>query len=233
MSDSDQSLIATDRSMVVENNYGYSGPTAVMNGKRTKPGLERVDVERDGTCRTVWRSDEIAPSVVPKLSLANGLVYSYTLAPGSSDPWYLTALDFQTGKTIYKALAGHGFGFNNNYAPVTIGPDGAAYVGVFGGLVALRDATTPPPASPAAPRLTLRYRRTLARRLVVRLGGADLQAVERVTYAARGRTARAVRPPFARLFGLRVLGRGRRVTVTARVLMLDGRRVTLRKRVTR
>ena len=27
--------------------------------------------------------------------------------------------------------------FNNNYAPVTIAPDGTAYVGVLGGLVAL------------------------------------------------------------------------------------------------
>ena len=32
-------------------------------------------------CRTVWHSDERAPSVVPKLSLANGLVYTYTKPP--------------------------------------------------------------------------------------------------------------------------------------------------------
>jgi hypothetical protein len=44
---------------------------------------------------------------------------------------------------VFKQLAGFGLGFNNNYAPVTIGPDGTAYVGVLGGLVALRDTRGP------------------------------------------------------------------------------------------
>ena len=48
-------------------------------------------------------------------------------------------LDFRTGRTVYKALAGSGLGYNNNYAPVTLGPDATAYVGTLGGLVALRD----------------------------------------------------------------------------------------------
>ena len=43
---------------------------------------------------------------------------------GSDDPWYLTALDFETGETRWKRLAGEGLGFNNNYAPITIGPQG-------------------------------------------------------------------------------------------------------------
>jgi hypothetical protein len=232
-SDTDQSLIATRRSMIVENNYGYSGPAAVMNGKRTIEGLERVDVDRDGTCRTVWHSREIAPTVVPKLDLPNGLVYTYTLAPGSSDPWYLTALDFETGRTIYRALAGHGFGYNNNYAPVTIGPDGTAYVGVFGGLVSLADATVPPAARVPAPRLSLALRRSRAGRVRARLSGADVARVESVAYTAHRRAAAARRPPFSRLFGLRALGGPKVTTVVARVLMLDGRAVTLRRSIRR
>jgi hypothetical protein len=35
--------------------------------------------------------------------------------------------------------AGSGLGFNNNYAGLAIGPDGTAYLGVTGGLIALRD----------------------------------------------------------------------------------------------
>jgi hypothetical protein len=83
--------------------------------------------------------------VVPKLSLRNGLVYTYTKEPDPTfeDPWYLTALDFRTGETVYKRLAGRGLGFNNNYAPISIGPDGTAYVGALGGLVALRDDRPP------------------------------------------------------------------------------------------
>ena len=41
----DQSLIGTGRSLVVENNYGYSGPPATQGGKTTSPGLERVDLD--------------------------------------------------------------------------------------------------------------------------------------------------------------------------------------------
>jgi hypothetical protein len=137
----DQSLIGTNRSLVAENNYGYTGPASVLNGATTAPGLERVDLNPDGSgCHTIWRNRERAPSVVPKLSLASGLVYTYTKPPDRSlDSWYLTAIDFRTGKTVYKQLAGTGLGYNNNFAPVTIGPDGTAYVGALGGLVLLRD----------------------------------------------------------------------------------------------
>jgi hypothetical protein len=142
--DTDQSLIAAGNSFVVENNYGYSGPLATENGGSTQPGLERVDVTAQG-CRTIWHSDERAPSVVPKLSLAAGLVYTYTKEPRADgkDAWYLTTLDFRNGQTIFRRLAGEGLGYNNNYAPVTIGPDGAAYVGTLGGLVELRDTELP------------------------------------------------------------------------------------------
>jgi hypothetical protein len=153
----DQSLIATKRSMIAENNYGYSGINATMNGRVTQRGLARVDVvrkkrkrkgggvkrkrgrvKRGFRCTTRWTSNERAPSVVPKLSLANGLVYTYTKPERADDldAWYLTTLDFRSGETVYRRLAGSGFGYNNNYAPVTIGPDGTAYVGVLGGLVA-------------------------------------------------------------------------------------------------
>ena len=52
----------------------------------TSPGVERVDIDADGGgCRKVWRSDETAPTVVPKLSLGNGLVYAYTNPPNQGE----------------------------------------------------------------------------------------------------------------------------------------------------
>jgi hypothetical protein len=157
----DNSLIGAGNSLIVENNYGYTGPMATMNGQRTQPGIERVDIEPDGEgCTKVWHSDEISPSLVPKLSLSNGLVYVYTQDPEGDpdDPWFLTALDFRTGRTVWKRLTGQGIGFNNNYAPVSIGPDGAAYVGVLGGLLLVRDAT-PPTTQETRPKLKVRARR--------------------------------------------------------------------------
>jgi hypothetical protein len=141
----DNSLIGTARSMVVENNFGYAGPQSTIGGS-TVPGVWRVDIDADGRgCHVVWRSDERSPTVVPKLSLENGLVYLYTKDPDpqQDDPWYLTAIDFRTGRTVYKVHVGNGFGFNNNYAPVSLGPDGTAYVGVLGGLTAIRDQVPP------------------------------------------------------------------------------------------
>jgi hypothetical protein len=141
-SDTDQSLVAAGNALIAENNYGYSSPLATENGGSTAPGIERVDVASDGSgCHPVWLSSERAPSVVPKVSLGAGLVYTYTKQPSSDgkDAWYFTALDFRNGRTVYKRLGGEGLGYNNNYAPVTIGPDGTAYVGVLGGLLELRD----------------------------------------------------------------------------------------------
>jgi hypothetical protein len=136
----DQSLIAAGRALIAENNYGYTGPASTSRGGLTTAGLQRVDVKR-GRCETVWVSEEIAPSVVPKASLRAGLVYTYTKPPtdDGTDAWYFTALDFRTGETVFKRLAGTGLGYNNNFAPVTIGPDGAAYVGVLGGLTRFAD----------------------------------------------------------------------------------------------
>ncbi|HET9120483.1 MAG TPA: hypothetical protein VFN72_08105 [Solirubrobacterales bacterium] len=150
----DNSLIGTNRSLIAENNYGYRISAADLSGGVSSPGLTRIDVVKKKAkgakkggkrkrpakfrCRTAWTSEERAPSVVPKLSLANGLVYTYTHPQRSDgiDSWYLTALDYRSGRTVYRRLAGTGFGFNNNYAPVTLGPDGTAYVGVLGGVVA-------------------------------------------------------------------------------------------------
>jgi hypothetical protein len=141
-SSTDNSLIGTGRSIVVENNYGYTGPAATINGASTRPGIERIDINKEGTgCSPVWYSAQRAPSAVPKLSLGSGLVYAYTKPPRSDgvDAWYLTTLSFRTGKTVYERLAGTGLGYNSNYAPVSIGPDGTAYVGALGGLALLRD----------------------------------------------------------------------------------------------
>jgi hypothetical protein len=138
----DQSLIGTRRSMVVENNFGYSGITATSNGATTSPGLTRVAIDRDGRgCHTVWESEETAPSVVAKLAAGSGLVFTYTKPrmPSGDDAWFLTAIDYRTGRTVYRRLAGAGLGYNNNFAPVTIGPDDTAYVGVLGGITRFED----------------------------------------------------------------------------------------------
>jgi hypothetical protein len=140
----ENSLIGVGNSLVVENNYGYQLPTTV-DGVVTAPGVTRIDVRRDGSgCDVVWTSAERAPSLVPKVSTKTGLVYLFTKDPDpvnpTSDAWFWTAVDFRTGQTMWKQLAGTGVNFNNHYAGLVIGRrTGTAYLGVIGGIAAIRD----------------------------------------------------------------------------------------------
>ena len=232
-SDTDQSLIATPDFIVVENNYGYTGPTKTQNGGTTEPGIARVDLHPSGRgCRLAWTSEERAPTVVPKLSAATGLVYTYTKEPRTdgTDAWYLTAIDVRTGKTAFKALGGEGLGHNNNYAPITLGPDGTAYVGVLGGLLAIRDAKPPaakPLGRPALPRVSQSCVRTLrrGRSLEIRIRG------ERVLRFTVSRGARRLRTDARAPFQTRLQVRGRtRLRVSVRQEGGYGRTVSLRAR---
>lgn len=138
----ENSLVATERSIVVENNYGYKDITTTSGGNTTTPGLARIDVGADGVCTEAWTNNSVSiPTVVTKLSLATGLIYTYTKpqGPGDTDRWYFTAISFRTGKVVYSRLAGTGTLYNNHYAPLYLGPDGTVYAGVLGGLVAMRD----------------------------------------------------------------------------------------------
>ncbi|MFC0844842.1 hypothetical protein ACFH04_14145 [Streptomyces noboritoensis] len=141
-STTDNSLITWGNSIVVENNYGYENVTSLTFGRSVTGGATRIDVRPDGSgCDTVWESAVRSPSTVPKLSTANGLLYFYEKEPNALgiDAWYLIAVDFRTGAVRWKRLTGTGPAYDNNWAPVTIGPDGTAYVGVFNGIVAVRD----------------------------------------------------------------------------------------------
>jgi hypothetical protein len=100
-----------------------------------------TDDEDGNGCHTVWTNMETAPIVTPKLSLANGLIYTYTKpkGPANTDAWYFTAIDFHTGETVYKVLTGTGSLFNSHMGVVYLSPDGTAYVGVMGGVVKIQD----------------------------------------------------------------------------------------------
>lgn len=137
----ENSLVAAGRSVMIENNYGYEGPQSTLLGRTTTPGFERVLIRPDGRCRVAWRSTEVAPSSVPKASLGAGLVYAYTKPPGPGviDRWYFTAIDIRTGKTRWSRLTGTGIQWNNHYASIYLGPDGAAYIATITGLIRIAD----------------------------------------------------------------------------------------------
>jgi hypothetical protein len=140
----ENSLLTNNRSLYVENNYGYQDPFGPSSGAVTAPGFARVDVRRGGHgCRKVWtNTTERGSSVVPKLSTKTGLIYLYTRDPSGvpgSQPYYWSAISATTGATVFKVYAGNGLPYNNNYAGLAIGPDGTAYLATTGGMLSLRD----------------------------------------------------------------------------------------------
>ena len=142
---SENSLIAFGRSFIVENNYTDTGSGFLVRNPTGYPGVTRIDMNEncDG-CTVAWESEEASCTVVPKLSTGSGLVYLYTREingdiPKNAVAWYLTAVDFETGETVYKVFTGCGRNWNNSYGPITIGPNGTLYVGVFNGLVSVSD----------------------------------------------------------------------------------------------
>ena len=141
----ENSLITSGNSIVVENNYGYQDPFGPNSGTVTEPGFARVDIKRKGKgCVKKWTNNDVrSPTVVPKLSARNGLIYAYSRPPDPSgaEGYYWTAIDFRSGQTKWNRFAGAGLLFNNNYAGLSLGPDGTAYLGVIGGMLALRDGT--------------------------------------------------------------------------------------------
>lgn len=74
------------------------------------------------------------------------LICLYTQEPQpdpKAEAWYLTAVDYRTGTTRFKILTGTGLNWNNNWAPITLAPDGTANLGVCGGIIAVRAPSLP------------------------------------------------------------------------------------------
>ena len=138
----DNSMVGFNRSILIENNAGYTSAYAQEDWDNAGGGIMRIDIRQDDSgCDVVWHSPEHSTSVVPKFSALNGLAYFYTFEKQDDGQiaWYLSALDYESGDTVFKVLTGTGSAFDNNWAPLTLAPDGTAYVGTFRGLVAIWD----------------------------------------------------------------------------------------------
>lgn len=137
----ENSLIAVDGALIVENNYGYyPAITSTTAGGSTEPGVAAVGVAESG-CGLRWENNGVhVPSLVSKATSRTGLVLTYTKPPSDIgvDAWYFTGLDVETGEVRWMRLAGTGTIFNNHYAGAYLSADGDMYVGTINGIVVLR-----------------------------------------------------------------------------------------------
>lgn len=138
----DNSMIGWGRSIILENNSGFSNGFTQKDWKAIRGGVVRVDIREDESgCDIVWDSPLVSPSVVPKLSTGNGVAYFYSFqdAPNGEQDWALVGLDYNTGREVLRVPTGRGPAFNNNWGSIAIAPDGALYVAATKGLVQIRN----------------------------------------------------------------------------------------------
>ncbi|MDP1879321.1 MAG: hypothetical protein Q8K60_00100 [Parachlamydiaceae bacterium] len=139
------SLIAVNHSVIIENNYGSTGIGGISTTSgnlTTIPGIARIAFDPvTGTSETVWTNYDISiPSAISRLSTKNGLIYTYAK---DSKSWYFASLDFEKGKIRNKVrvsttgiLAGDLA--NNFFAGIGIGRDNSAYIPTLGGITVWR-----------------------------------------------------------------------------------------------
>ncbi len=129
-------------SAIVENNWG---PSSFPFG-RAAQGITRIDLFKDEDdiyrCKEIWTSRETNIGVF-KLSLGNGLLYTYYRGDSPyMTKWYLKAIEFNSGETVYQQIVGGGMGFNNWAGAFFLHPEGGvAYSTTIFGMVMIRDTT--------------------------------------------------------------------------------------------
>jgi len=136
------SPIGWGRSIVVKNDSGYRSAFHGTSEAAIAGGIMRVDIrEDDSGCDVVWTAPERVPAVVGKLS-TNGLLYFYTFEQQADgdNAWYFLALDFVTGKPVFKEFIGLGQRFDINWGSPAIAKDGTVYLGILEGILAIADA---------------------------------------------------------------------------------------------
>lgn len=141
----DNSMIGWGRSIILENNAGFTSAHQQTDYAKVAGGVVRLDVREDESgCDVVWTSPLKAPSVVPKLSADNGIAWFYSFESAGSgtsedaQDWAVVGLDFRTGREVIRIPTGRGRAWNNNWASLSIATDGTLYAGVTGGLVQVR-----------------------------------------------------------------------------------------------
>ena len=136
------SLIGSRLSLIAENTAGYEIFWQERGLAPSAPGFERIDIDPNGKgCTKVWSNQEVASTVSGKLSTRNGLVYIYSRKMENNvDVYYLTALDFRTGAVVWEKKVGSGYSFDHFYEALLLGSDETIFMGVYDGLVTIRDS---------------------------------------------------------------------------------------------
>ena len=129
--------IGSGRSVFVASTYGYQYPASATTGTSSPTsapfvgGMQRIVVRPAGRgCRSAW-TNAVRSAAVPRLSLADGLLYTVQLT--SAGTFSYTTIDPASGDVVSTAPIG---GSSNNTLQMvgTIAPNGVLYQGTVTGL---------------------------------------------------------------------------------------------------
>ena len=143
------SLVGLHNSIVAQNTADYLFEFKKGQLKTPgKPGMERIDIDPNGSgCTSVWTNEDVHTNAVLRLSTRNGLIYTQDRKYDAKNDVYAVywvAVDFRTGAVVWEQLAGTfkrsgPATFDNYWAPLAIGPNGALYGANYGGVTMIRD----------------------------------------------------------------------------------------------
>ena len=126
----DSPLAPLGRGVVVANDAGYASRASTLLGFTSGAGVARVDLVDDG-CVVRWTSDAVSPRSGVTVSRPNGLAYAWTKRPSLTgvSAWHLTAIDLQSGRSMWGVRTGTGLLAGSHHSEVALGPDGTAWLG--------------------------------------------------------------------------------------------------------
>lgn len=146
--------VGSGSSVFVASTYGYPYPAQPSGAPPTVPasapftgGLDRVVILAGGHgCKASWQST-LRSAAVPRLSLADGLLYTIQrtdpLQPdGTSDldDYYLAVVNARTGQTLSTEPVGLGVLYDTLQTAGTITPDRIVYQGTLSGILRIAPA---------------------------------------------------------------------------------------------
>ena len=148
-SGSENNPVGSGRSVFVASTYGYPYPSLPEGAEASQPetapftgGVERIDLNQEGTgCTARWQ-DEVRSAAVPRLDVANGVLYTVQdtdpLEPdgtGLTDTYSEDAIDAATGQVLHQTLLGASYAFNTLQLAPSIVPGEVMYQGTVTGIL--------------------------------------------------------------------------------------------------
>ncbi|MEY9877186.1 streptogramin lyase [Streptacidiphilus sp. MAP12-33] len=148
-SGTEDAVIASGSSVFVTDTYGYpypalpaGAPASVPSSASFDGGMSRVDLDPDGAgCHLVWNSD-VKSAALPRLSLADGLIYTLTVSGPTGTvgaqtfaSYSYATVDPATGARRSSSWIGLGLLYDPLQMTGTTAPDGTLYQGTETGVL--------------------------------------------------------------------------------------------------